>query len=148
MEDFDYLGEGEVYLDGACQSLRPRPVIDAISKYYTEHNSCGERVKYKWGRITDEKVEETREKVLKFLKLKAKKYTVSFTLNTTYGINLLLNQLKPEMFKKIMTSEIEHNSPFLASMAFAKRTGLPREIMKRNDDVSICPNCIDHMLKE
>ena len=137
MEDFDYLGEGEVYLDGACQSLRPRPVIDAISKYYTEHNSCGERVKYKWGRITDEKVEETREKVLKFLKLKAKKYTVSFTLNTTYGINLLLNQLKPEMFKKIMTSEIEHNSPFLASLAFSERTGLPREVMKRDEDGSI-----------
>ena len=137
MEDFDYLGEGEVYLDGACQSLRPRPVIDAISKYYTEHNSCGERVKYKWGRITDEKVEETREKVLKFLKLKPKKYTVSFTLNTTYGINLLLNQLTPEMFKKIMTSEIEHNSPFLASLAFSERTGLPREVMKRNEDGSI-----------
>ena len=49
MNDFDYLGEGEVYLDGACQSLRPRPVIDAINQYYTEHNSCGERVKYKWG---------------------------------------------------------------------------------------------------
>lgn len=137
MEDFDYLGEGEVYLDGACQSLRPRPVIDAINKYYTEHNSCGERVKYKWGRVTDEKVEATREKVLKFLKLKSKKYTVSFTLNTTYGINLILNQIKPELFKKIMTSEIEHNSPFLASLAFSERTGLPREVMKRNDDGSI-----------
>ena len=137
MEDFDYLGEGEVYLDGACQSLRPRPVIDAINKYYTEHNSCGERVKYKWGRLTDEKVEATREKVLKFLKLKSKKYTVSFTLNTTYGINLILNQIKPELFKKIMTSEIEHNSPFLASLAFSERTGLPREVMKRNDDGSI-----------
>ena len=137
MEDFDYLGEGEVYLDGACQSLRPRPVIEAIQKYYTEHNSCGERVKYKWGRVTDEKVEATREKVLKFLKLKSKKYTVSFTLNTTYGINLILNQIKPELFKKIMTSEIEHNSPFLASLAFSERTGLPREVMKRNDDGSI-----------
>ncbi len=137
MEDFDYLGEGEVYLDGACQSLRPRPVIDAINNYYTEHNSCGERVKYKWGKITDEKVEETREKVLKFLKLKSKKYTVSFTLNTTYGINLILNQIKADKFKKIMTSDIEHNSPFLSSLAFSERTGLPREVMKRNDDGSI-----------
>ena len=137
MEDFDYLGEGEVYLDGACQSLRPRPVIDAINQYYTEHNSCGERVKYKWGRVTDEKVEATREKVLKYLKLKPKKFTVSFTLNTTYGINLILNQLDAKKFKKIMTSEIEHNSPFLASLAFSERTGLPREVMKRNEDGSI-----------
>ena len=137
MKDFDYLGEGEVYLDGACQSLRPRPVIDAINNYYTEHNSCGERVKYKWGRITDEKVEATREKVLKYLKLKSKKYTVSFTLNTTYGINLILNQIDAKKFKKIITSEIEHNSPFLASLAFSERTGLPREVMKREDDGSI-----------
>jgi cysteine desulfurase/selenocysteine lyase len=137
MEDFDYLGEGEVYLDGACQSLRPRPVIDAINDYYSEHNSCGERVKYKWGRVTDEKVEATREKVLKFLKLRSKKYTVSFTLNTTYGINLILNQIKADKFNKIMTSDIEHNSPFLASLAFSERTGLPREVMVRNDDGSI-----------
>lgn len=137
MEDFDYLGEGQVYLDSACQSLRPRPVIEALNKYYTEHNSCGERVKYKWGIKTDELVEETREKVLKFLKLPAKKYTTSFTLNTTYGINLILSQIGPKHFKKIMTSEIEHNSPFLATMTFSERTGLPREIMKRNGDGSI-----------
>ncbi len=137
MKEFDYLGEGEVYLDGACQSLRPRCVIDAINSYYTEHNSCGERVKYKWGVETDEKVEETRELVLKYLGLKAKKYTVSFTLNTTYGINLILSQLKPGCFDKVMTSEIEHNSPFLSTMAFANRSGLKREVMKRNEDGSI-----------
>ena len=137
MEDFDYLGEGEVYLDGACQSLRPRPVIEALNKYYTEHNSCGERVKYKWGRETDALVEATREKVLKYLKLSARKYTVSFTLNTTYGINLILSQIDAGKFEKVMTSEIEHNSPFLATMAFSERTGLPREVMARNDDGTI-----------
>lgn len=145
MNDFDYLGEGEVYLDGACQSLRPRPVIDAMNTYYTEHNSCGERVKYRWGVKTDEKVEEARELVLKFLKLSARKYTVSFTLNTTYGINLILNQLDAKHFDKVMTSEIEHNSPFLATMAFGKKTGLPREVMKRNEDGSINVGDCDFM---
>lgn len=143
MKEFDYLGEGEVYLDGACQSLRPRCVVDAVNDYYTRHNSCGERVKYKWGIETDEKVEETRELVLKYLGLKAKKYTVSFTLNTTYGINLILSQLKAERFKKVMTSEIEHNSPFLGTMGFSKRTGLPREVMKRNEDGSIDVDAYD-----
>ena len=137
MNDFDYLREGEVYLDAACQSLRPKPVIGALEKYYTRHNSCGERVKYEWGKITDSLVEGTREKVLTFLKLSPRKYTTSFTLNTTYGINLLLAQLDSRKFKKIMTSEIEHNSPFLASLAFAERTNLKREIIKRNDDGSI-----------
>lgn len=137
MEDFDYLGSGEVYLDAACQSLRPRRVIEAVNNYYTEHNSCGERVKYKWGVETDEKVEETRELILKYLKLSGRKYTASFTLNTTYGINLILSQIKAEKFQKIMTSEIEHNSPFLSTMAFSERTGLPREVMERSEDGSI-----------
>ncbi len=137
MEDFDYLGRGEVYLDGACQSLRPRCVIDALNKYYTEHNSCGERVKYKWGRETDVLVDACREKVLKYVGLKSRKYTVSFTLNTTYGINLILSQIDATKFCKIMTSEIEHNSPFLSTMAFSERTGLPREVMKREKDGSI-----------
>ena len=86
---------------------------------------------------TDEKVEEARESLLKYLKLSARKYTVSFTLNTTYGINLILTQIKAERFEKVMTSEIEHNSPFLSTMAFSRRTKLPREVMKRNEDGSI-----------
>lgn len=137
MNDFDYLHEGEVYLDAACQSLRPSPVVEALERYYCKHNSCGERVKYEWGKITDELVEGTREKVLKFLKLPKRKYTTSFTLNTTYGLNLILSQIDASKFKKIITSEIEHNSPFLATMAFSKKTGLPREVIKRNDDGSI-----------
>jgi cysteine desulfurase/selenocysteine lyase len=137
MEDFGYLRDGDVYLDSACQSLRPQPVIDALNRYYTEHNSCGERVKYAWGRKTDELVEETRAAILKYLKLKNKDYSVSFTLNTTYGINLILQQFKDGIFKKVMTSDIEHNSPFLATMTFAKRQSIPREVMVRERDGSI-----------
>lgn len=137
MDDFDYLGEKTVYLDAACQSLRPRPVIEMLNQYYTEHNSCGERVKYPWGEKTDAMVEATRRKILKFLKLKGKDYFVSFTLNTTYGINLILNEIDPEYVEKVVTSEIEHNSPFLATMAMAKRLGVPRVVLKRGEDGSL-----------
>ena len=70
MNDFDYLGEKTVYVDAACQSLRPKPVVEALERYYFTHNSCGERVKYAWGEKTDELVEGTRRKILKLLKLK------------------------------------------------------------------------------
>lgn len=134
MRDFDYLGEETVYLDAACQSLRPKPVVEALERYYFTHNSCGERVKYAWGEKTDELVEGTRRKVLKLLKLKTKEYFVSFTLNTTYGINLILNELDPKLVKKVVTSEIEHNSPFLATMAMSERLGVPRVVLERDDD--------------
>ena len=137
--DFSYLNEKDIYLDGACQSLRPEPVIETLEKYYKEHNSCGERVKYKWGRITDEKVNATREKVLGYLKLKKKDYFVSFTLNTTYGLNLILSQfdVKKAKTKYIVTSDIEHNSPFLSSITFAKKTGVKRKVIERNSDGSV-----------
>lgn len=133
MSDFDYLKKNDVYLDSACQSLRPRPVIKALNEYYEKHNSCGERVKYEWGEITDKKVGETRKKVLKYLKLKDREYIVSFTLNTTYGLNLVLSQLdvKKLGIKKVVTSEIEHNSPFLSTMTFAKTHKLKREVVPR-----------------
>lgn len=149
MNDFSYLEENDIYLDSACQSLRPEPVIRALEEYYREFNSCGERVKYPWGITTDEKVNATRDKVLKYLKLKKKDYFVSFTLNTTYGLNLLLSQFSPEKsgVTKIITSDIEHNSPFLSTMAFSQRTGLPREVITRNADGSIpIENDFDHAL--
>lgn len=137
MDDFGYLGEDTVYLDAACQSLRPRPVVEALERYYFEHNSCGERVKYPWGEKTDELVEGARRKVLKLLKLKSKDYFVSFTLNTTYGINLILNELDPKCVKKVVTSEIEHNSPFLATMALSERLGVLRVVLKRDENSAL-----------
>ena len=133
MKDFEYLSEKEVYLDAACQSLRPKCVVEALNDYYFKHNSCGERVKYAWGEETDRLVEGARGKILNLLKLKGKEYFVSFTLNTTYGINLILNEIKPELVTKVVTSEIEHNSPFLATMAMARRLGVPRLVLRREE---------------
>ena len=139
MKDFDYLPKDSVYLDSACQSLRPQSVIDAVNDYYKKHNSCGERVKYDWGVITDEKVAKTREKVLKYVKKSPRHYFVSFTLNTTYGLNLLLSQIniKSADIKHIVTSDIEHNSPFLSTISCAKKNHLPRKVITRNEDGSI-----------
>lgn len=137
--NFGYLDKDSIYFDGACQSLRPEPVIESLEKYYKEFNSCGERVKYKWGKITDEKVNATREKVIDYLKLKKKDYFVSFTLNTTYGLNLLLSQfnVKRAKTKYIVTSDIEHNSPFLSSISFAKKNNVKRKVIARNTDGSV-----------
>ena len=144
MTGFEYLDKNVVYVDSACQSLRPQPVIDAINEYYKKHNSCGERVKYDWGIITDEKVEATRSKVLKYVKKSPRHYFVSFTLNTTYGLNLILSQIdiKKAGIKTIVTSDIEHNSPFLSTISCAKKNHLKREVINRNEDGSINPDDI------
>ena len=131
---FGYLPADDVYLDSACQTLRPQPVIDALTDYYVTHNACGERVKYAWGARVDERVAATRARVLKHLGLPAKRYTTSFTLNTTYAVNLLLTQLPAGRFRRIVTTHTEHNSVFLPTIAFAQRTGAERIVLDRADD--------------
>lgn len=134
--DFAYVDEKKIYLDSACQTLRPQQVMDAMDEYYREYNSCGGRVKYEWGRKLDEKIKETREKVLNFVGKSGSKYAVAFTLNTTYGLNLVLSQLPPK-FTKIITSDVEHNSVFLPTMTAAKRLNIPRAVLQRSDDGSL-----------
>ena len=138
-QGFEYLNSKEIYLDSACQSLRPQPVIDSFIEYYQTHNSCGERVKYQWGKITDQKVSETRDHLLRFLKLKKKDYFVSFTLNTTYGLNLLLYQFDANGagIKTIVTSDIEHNSVFLSTLQLSQNTKLERLVLSREADGSL-----------
>ena len=133
-QGFEYLNSKEIYLDSACQSLRPQPVINSLIEYYQTHNSCGERVKYQWGKITDQKVSETRDHLLRFLKLKKKDYFVSFTLNTTYGLNLLLSQFDA---KSAGIKTIEHNSVFLSTLQLSQNTKLERLVLSREADGSL-----------
>lgn len=132
--DFPYLEPQSCYLDSACQTLRPQSVIDAETEYYLQYNACGGRVKYKWGTMVDAKVQEARNLLLQFAGKRKKDYCVAFTLNTTYGINLVLHQLRAKDFLKIVTSDIEHNSVMLPSMTWAKRQDAERLVLPREED--------------
>lgn len=140
LPEFSYINSDDIYMDSACQSVRPQPVIDALSDYYQTYNACGGRVKYKWGQKVDSQIEATRELVIDYLGLSQKKYVCSFTLNTTYGINLILSQLPNGIYEQVITSEIEHNSVFLPTIELAKRLGIKRRILKRDIDGSLLYN--------
>jgi cysteine desulfurase/selenocysteine lyase len=129
---FSYLSPETLYFDSACQTLRPQEVIDAEVRYYQEYNACGGRVKYPWGERIDREVNETREAFLRYLGKSSSEYFVAFTLNTTYGINLVLSQLRSGVVDRVVTSEIEHNSVFLPTMTFAKKHGIPRTVCERD----------------
>ncbi len=132
--DFSYLDPQSFYFDSACQTLRPIPVIEAQDGYFREYNACAGRVKYAWGQRVDAAVEETRQLMLDAVGLSSKEYTCAFTLNTTYGINLIASQLPSGRFQRVVTSEIEHNSVFLTSIALAERLGIERKVLAREAD--------------
>lgn len=133
-KDFEYLQNEMVYFDSACQTLRPQPVLDAMRSYFQEFNACGGRVKYVWGKRVDDEVEAVRSKILHRFGKSEKEYVVAFTLNTTYGLNLVLNQLSLGVYTQIITSEIEHNSVFLPTIVAAKRLSIPRKVLKRTEN--------------
>ena len=132
--DFGYLAADTYYFDSACQTLRPQPVIAAVTDYYRQYNACGGRVKYAWGEKVDCIVAETRARLLQLVDKNAKDYTVAFCLNTTAGINLLLQQLPEGRYSRIVTSDIEHNSVFLPTQTCARRFHMQRIVLPRRDD--------------
>ena len=133
LSEFDYIADNNIYMDSACQSMRPEPVIAAINDYYKTYNACGERVKYRWGQQVDEKVEATRKLVIDYLGLPQKDYACSFTLNTTFGLNLILTQITGNNYNQVITSEIEHNSVFLSTIELSKRLDIPRTVLPRDE---------------
>lgn len=146
--DFAFIPTDTHYFDSACQTLRPQSVIDAELDYYTHYNACGHRVKYPWGEKVDQTVMQTRKDVVAFIGKPYTTYETCFTLNTTYGINLVLSQLPTEGLKRVVISEIEHNSVYLPTIAFAKKHQLEHIVLKRNEQgaLSYKPSDLDHAL--
>ncbi len=134
---FSYLPNDTCYFDSACQTMRPQCVIDAENDYYLHTNACGGRVKYQWGSAIDRKVQEARSLLLQMVGKSPSEYAVAFTLNTTYGINLVLHQLPGDTFDSMITSDIEHNSVVLPTMSCAKRHGMKRLVLPRAEDGSL-----------
>lgn len=134
---FEYFPSDEVYLDSACQTLRPRPVIDAVQDYYLHTYACGGRARYDAGRRVDAEVARVRDRVLAALGLSPRHYACAFTLNTTYGLNLLLSALPVGRYSRIVTTVTEHNAVFLSTIAAARRAGIPRVVVERDDDARV-----------
>jgi selenocysteine lyase/cysteine desulfurase len=88
-------------------------------------------------------VADARKKLLSLTGKNEKDYAVAFTLNTTYGINLVLGQLPPGDIKSIVTSEIEHNSVFLPSITWSQGAGIKRLILKRDADGNLLTDGTD-----
>ncbi len=140
IQNFQYLKGDNYYFDSSCTTLRPNEVITAETDYYYNFNSCGHRVKYKWGEKTDSLVEKTRNKILEVLGKKNNEYLIAFTYNTTFGINQILWQLLPDNYEQITISEIEHNSVFLPSLKWSQKYNKIRNILKRDEQGNLLYN--------
>jgi cysteine desulfurase/selenocysteine lyase len=137
-QDFPILQQGidgkpVVYFDNACQSLRPRVVLDAINKYYLQSSACSGRSMHRLGTKVNQECDQARQAVAKFLNA-ARKEEVVFTRNTTEGINLIANSLNWQQGDVVVISDKEHNSNLIPWQMLAKKLGIVVKIALSHDD--------------
>ena len=127
-EDFPIYCLGErtpIYLDSACQTLRPRPVIEAVNKYYTEYPACGGRSVHRLATQVSIEVDEAREKMSRFLNASSPDEIV-FTKNCTEALNLVAKGLGLKRGDVVLTSDMEHNSNLVPWQQLERLVGIRR----------------------
>ncbi len=102
-------GKPIVYLDSAATSLKPQPVIDAVTGFYTHHTANVHRAMHVFAEEATELFEDARRSLARFLN--AEEDEIVFVRGTTEAINLV-HRSHPHL-KRTVTTAMEHHSNFL-----------------------------------
>jgi cysteine desulfurase/selenocysteine lyase len=114
-----------VYLDNACQTLRPRQVVEAMDEYYLDYPACGGRSVHRLATQVSIKVDEARERVARFLGAHGPNEIV-FTKNCTEAINLVAKGLGLGKDDEVLTTDFEHNSNLTPWQQLESSVGIKR----------------------
>lgn len=139
-------GKPVVYLDTACQSLRPRQVVEAIQRYYTEEDACSGRSNHRLAAQVTQDMDHVRSQTAKFLNA-AKKEEIIFTRNTTEGINLVAYSLGLKAGDVVLVSDKEHNSNLVPWQMLVKRSGIQLEIIPSLPDNTWDMSALEKLLR-
>lgn len=124
-------GKKLTYLDNASTSQKPKSVIDALTKYYTQQNANIHRAVYALAEEATLAYEGTREEVRKFIGA-ARMEEIVFTRNTTEAINLVAYSYGLATFKPgntVMVSALEHHSNLVPWQEICEKTGATLKII-------------------
>ena len=123
-----FRGKPPIYLDSACTTLRPSPVIDAMADHLRRATSCHGRSNHRFGREATEAYVAAREAVAHFIGAKSPKEVV-FTRNATEGINLVASSLGLKAGDAVLTTDMEHNSNLLPWQRLAITGGVSHDLV-------------------
>jgi cysteine desulfurase/selenocysteine lyase len=148
--DFPILSQGDkspVYLDTACQSLRPRQVVEAMDSYYYEYPACGGRSVHRLATQVSIKIDEAREKVSDFIGSGSYDQVI-FTKSATESINLIARGLGLKRGDAVLTTDLEHNSNHVPWIQLKRTSGVDRVIVGTPDDGSFDLEAFKHALSK
>jgi cysteine desulfurase/selenocysteine lyase len=117
-------GRSLVYLDSAASSQKPRPVIDAMTRYYETSHANVHRSIHTLGEEATELYEAARDRVRRFIGA-ASREEIVFTRGTTDGINLVAEAIGRTLQPgdEILITEMEHHSNVIPWQMAARDRG-------------------------
>ncbi len=124
-----------IYLDTACQSLRPRQVIEAMNRYYTKFPACSGRSNHQLAATVTRLMDEARQQMARFLGA-SRMEEIVFTRNTTEAINLVANAYDFQTGDTVLIGGKEHNSNLIPWQMLVKRRGIHLKILPPLSDGS------------
>jgi cysteine desulfurase/selenocysteine lyase len=148
--DFPAIPEGWSYLDTAATAQKPRAVIEAIERGYSETYATVHRGVYQRSSEMTLAFEAARRRVAAFIGAPSPNEIV-FVRGATEGINLVAQSwgganLKPG--DRIMLSVLEHHSNIVPWQMIAERTGAGIDVAPLTKDGRIDLDSMASMLTE
>lgn len=137
-----------VYLDNAATTQKPIQVINAITDFYTNHNSNIHRAVHALAEEATEAYEMTRDKIAKFLNIKDRQEIV-FVRGTTEAINLVAYAWGRQTIKEgdiIVTTEYEHHSNIVPWQLLTQEKKAKLEYIAINDHGELILDQLDQYL--
>lgn len=136
------------YLDNAATTFKPRQVIEASDRYYTDICANTKRGDYALAHDADVAYDESRETVARFIN--ADPEEVVFTSGDTMGLNFVAYGLMPGLKKgdEIVLSWEEHASNALPWFRVAQITGASIKYVPLTEDGRIIPENLKSVVNE
>lgn len=138
-EDFNILKNNIVYFDNGATTLKPNCVKEAIDDYYDNYTANAHRGDYKTSLIVDDKYEEARDKVKKFINAKEKNEIV-FSSGATQSINYIVFGYFKYKLKKddeVLITVSEHASNILPWFVLEKEIGIKVKYIDLSEDYQV-----------
>src|SRR3954447_3116689 len=148
--DFPAIPEGWSYLDTAATAQKPRPVIDAITRGYSETYATVHRGVYQRSAEMTLAFEAARRRTAAFIGARSPEEIV-FVRGATEGINLVAQSWGGTFLRpgdRIMLSVLEHHSNIVPWQLIADRTGAVIDVAPLTHDGRIDLDAMAAMLTE
>jgi cysteine desulfurase / selenocysteine lyase len=129
-------GKPMVYLDSAATSQKPRAVIEAESRFYTDQNANVHRGIYALSVEATDAFEGARARVARFIGASDPEEVV-FVRGTTEALNLVATSLGESILHRgdrVVTTEMEHHSNIVPWQLLRERKGIDLRFVGVDDD--------------